>query len=166
MQKVSELKTEPEIGKFYWVECLRKHCYWIPIIGEKHTDKELGVEKLHFHQDPRFMTDRELYGFGDSPFNALGRIHYIDDEFCIELKKKKCRRQMPEFPKVITFFNKMEKKYIGKKAKCGKCPHRNFNLDQLPKQDDGSVICNGHGLQINKDGIVVPRHTLKIKNRV
>ena len=55
---------------------------------------------------------------------------------------------MPAMPRVKNFEN-VAKRHIGRKIVCGKCPHRGFPLESLPKDENGHVICNGHGLKID-----------------
>jgi nitrite reductase/ring-hydroxylating ferredoxin subunit len=80
-----------------------------------------------------------------------------------QLKRKICRRVMPDFPMQITsagrpvWQKKLERAYKATNAKCGRCPHRGLPLNGLPVKDD-KVICPGHGLQFNvKTGEMIPR---------
>ncbi len=168
IEKVSELKTEPIVGKYYLVECVRwKGKEWRPLIGPSHTDPEIGIHARHRHYDLRFMslrlpTQRPLFGLQPEQ-RALGNIYYEQLEPVV-LRKMMCKRRMPDFPYAdgtghrIRIVHLVELKFVGRKVLCGKCPHKGMPLESLPQDKDGNVICNGHGLKINlKKEVVVER---------
>ena len=161
MKKVTELTEPPIVGKFYLVPCVEGAWGdYVPIIGEPHTDKELFVDFKHLHRDVRFLPllSRRC-GNLTLEETALGKIMTVTDKPFwhretngqIIWRKMKCRREMPKFPDTTQFvqYNKLHESYIGKKVKCGRCPHRNMPLESLPQDKDGNVVCNGHGLKIN-----------------
>jgi hypothetical protein len=167
MQKVSELKEEPVIGKFYLVECALYLGEWIPIVGHQHSDPELDIHFQHYHKDVRFIYRKDFYQSRFSLENygegiELNRSLMPEHVRRIELKRRKCLRQMPEFV-LPTSFNplntarwvKFQKAYRGRKVLCGKCPHRGMPLESLPKDESGHVVCNGHGLKIDMNRQVV-----------
>lgn len=176
LEIVTNLKSEPIIGQFYLVPCIRTNhipLNWIPIVGDFHTDSELRIPEKHFHYDVRFIPGlffpKQSRNNYPPEVEQIGRVIGIEkDKFElhaiepieVELKRRKCLRRMPEFPlqKVGGIHNEMHKKYHGKSVKCGKCPHRNFPLENLPKDENGFIICNGHGLKINSK-------TMKVENR-
>lgn len=162
MRRVSELTSEPEVGKFYLVPCVKVASGdWIPIVGTLHEDKEhIGFEEYHYHRDARFTSDKQ--NRRSTPDNMLDPEIYsmvvavIRTEPPVE-KARKCRRRMPDFPLRARFnehpprafgakwFPTLERAYSKTKASCARCPHRGMLLNNLPVKD-GVVVCNGHGL--------------------
>jgi hypothetical protein len=171
MQKVSELTGEPVIGTTYLVRCIRYNIYgWTPVVGHVHEDPDLGVEGEHYHRDVRFLPEDESrispwmiedYTAASAalaiPLWARDRQKITGDG----LRPMKCLRAMPEFPiprneKDLAKYRKhLYDHFLGRKVLCGRCPHRGMDLKQLPKDKDGNVICNGHGLKINLSKEVV-----------
>lgn len=152
MEKVTELKTEPVVGKYYLVPCVEISRGVFPIIGEPHTDIELGIEAKHFHHDLRFMPNKLLEESFISTMTDEERSMFTitNAPQKVFFKKMKCRRVMPVFMLVKRKeYQNLHKNYVGKSIKCGRCPHRNMPLESLPQDEDGNVICNGHGLKIN-----------------
>jgi len=174
MQKVEDLKSEPVVGKYYLVRCVLstdefpEHLKgWRPVIGEKHEDKEIGVEFEHYHYDVRFFYEWQLgsYYKRDATKEAATLISVYSTkkrQSEIEYRRRRCNRRMPDFPlthnaKKSHIAVKLEEIYKDVELKCMKCPHRGFDLTQLPVKD-GVVICNGHGLAWNvKTGKMIPR---------
>lgn len=166
MEKVSEMKTEPIVGKFYLVECVKlERDGWVPVIGVPHNDPELGAYWQHQHKDVRFANASVMYE--DCIEKELVRAPAM--EYVIErgLRKMLCKRTMPEYPheylaeNVTTYqrvYKPFHKAFAGRKVLCGKCPHKGMPLESLPKDKNGMVICNGHGLKIDMNkGEVVSR---------
>jgi len=176
IQRVSELTTEPIVGKFYLVECALWYDEWTPIIGPKHNDKEIGIPSEHYHKDIRFMPS----GTFAAPYKRLqeagpsAELNYSllpGQITCIKTKRMKCLRPMPLLipsafpnPKAHKIFRKLDRMYVGRKVLCGKCPHRDLPLESLPKDENGHVVCNGHGLKIDMNkGKVVKREFPKVQ---
>lgn len=174
MQKVSEMTTEPIVGMFYLVPCAQiRFGTFVPVIGDWHSDPDLGVKYQHLHVDVRFLVEEDLEHQPRMNFDrefspaqrTMGRLVTTKDQhpFAVQvtttttpiLKRRKCRRVMPEMPRLAQFD---EARQIGRKILCGKCPHRGMPLESLPQDENGHVICNGHGLKIDmKKGEVVAR---------
>lgn len=159
MEKVSELKHEPVVGKFYLVECGYYRGEWRPLIGAPHDDKEyIGLALKHYHEDVRFSA-------GLAAYNALAYVIDTTLVYKTELKRRKCRRRMPDQRAAkghknseFNWLDKMELAFVGRKVLCGKCPHKGMPLESLPQDENGRVICNGHGLAVcMKKGEVVER---------
>jgi hypothetical protein len=159
VEKVTDLKTEPIIGKFYLVPHVLWRYWWVPIIGEPHTDADLGISATHYHYDLRFLADDELFDPIRPNRNnvtreesTLARV-LTDNAFRpgVEFKRRKCRHRMADFKWLpeIASYRRFHDAYIGRSVKCGKCPHRQMPLESLPRDAAGNVICNGHGLKIN-----------------
>jgi hypothetical protein len=166
MQRVSELKTEPVVGKFYLVPCVKYRGAWFPVIGPPHDDVEhIGVPDHHYHYDVRFLNKKDVGGFmrrrvvkrrptcTPEEFAMIWFVPTDSIYYGLQYKPMKCKRRMPDFPVVVGFFpapwkQKLERAYKGASAKCGRCPHRGMDLRSLPVKD-GVVVCNGHGLAFN-----------------
>lgn len=162
MQKVTELTTEPIIGKFYLVPCVFYQRGWWPIIGEPHSDPELGTgaKNPHWHYDIRFFSESSLlyesikYDLTSEQRTMSYLIDFKDqysgEPLEVVFKRLKCKRKMPEFKLMNRpIWQEFHNLYIGKSVKCGKCPHRGMPLESLPKDKNGNVVCNGHGLLIS-----------------
>lgn len=163
MEKVSELTTEPIVGKFYLVPCINiwpgvTRGNWMPIVGPLHADPDLipqaGTDKYayHWHRDLRFLSKSQFRGATD--FGALLYQYKWPSSYTphtVEYRRRKCLRVMGEFPYVPEkqVWSDFHKAHIGRKVLCGKCPHKGFPLESLPKDANGHVICNGHGLKID-----------------
>lgn len=168
-----------EVGKFYRVPCLLVEggfdgLDWVPVIGPKHADAELGVDFEHFHIDWRFVPERFFFHSNHVRGTPHGRIISTDLPWSsfrqgifgsLVLKQMKCKRLMPVFPKAPAerLWSAME---ISQQARCNKlkdghtCPHRNIDLRPFEKAD-GTAICPGHGLRWNmRTGEMILRHSL------
>ncbi len=177
MRRVTDMDEEPEVGKFYLVPCVLYKGVWTAVFGPLHDDRDLiGVEADHYHRDVRFADDDECEWLGSrfaepsAEQCALFTIVITDHiESEIAYKRRKCRRRMPEFPHKARrngaiggpseppWLRILEDAYRGANAKCGRCPHRGFNLKGLP-QKDGKVVCPGHGLRWHvRTGALAPR---------
>lgn len=160
IQKITELKSEPVVGKFYLVPCVYVDERWVPIIGQPHADPELGVSMVHYHHDIRFA-ELDDFLIGTNAQIAATVFPKVDVAVGVvtpqswantppKLIKMECRRSMIEFPdRDRDRYEPFHKEYIGRDVKCGRCPHRNMPLESLPQDKDGNVICNGHGLKIS-----------------
>jgi hypothetical protein len=162
VKKVSELTEPPVAGKFYLVMCVVFRGEWRPIVGPAHDDADIGVDAVHYHEDVRFSD------YYDDPVHALARVIPISQWPVVasslpELKRRKCLREMPDqrMAKSQTkprnnWLTILEAKHVGRKVLCGKCPHKGMPLNSLPKDANGHVICNGHGLKIdmNKQEVI------------
>lgn len=168
------MSARPVIGKYYPVPCIFVHMAgrqgwmpasgWIPTLGAKHSDADLAVNADHYHIDWRFIDDRgfEMAGTWSTQLGNLitsGSGYYKLDA-PTELKRRMCRRAMPDFPaqqqaKWVAF----ESKHACTKLKPGNiCPHRGIDLTPFIKAD-GTAVCPGHGLAWDtKTGALLPRH--------
>jgi Rieske [2Fe-2S] domain len=80
----------------------------------------------------------------------------------IEYRKLKCKRVMGEFPAMypnlfkepieVRFMRKLQNAYKGCKLKKDHyCPHKRFNLSSIPANENGIIVCPGHGLAFDKE---------------
>lgn len=155
MEKVSEMTSEPIIGKFYLVECVEYifpsgYREWCPVVGKPHEDTDLGISAVHYHIDSRFKIGRPKLDY------SLGAVLPVEHVLNHELKKLKCKAPFGYYYFNHRWCKPFEEKYAGRKAICGKCPHKGFPIESLPKDESGLIICNGHGLAI-RNGVVVKR---------
>ena len=165
-----------EVGAFYLVPCLklRRQFFgelWVPVIGPKHRDVELGVNWEHWHIDWRFASKRMFLGCSrGSTGQPHGSVISNDgpDDFkpsltgTPELKRRKCRRLMPDFP--VAPRPKWAAMEVAQRGRCDKlkdghtCPHRGIDLRPF-EQEDGTAICPGHGLRWDmRTGLLLARH--------
>jgi nitrite reductase/ring-hydroxylating ferredoxin subunit len=180
LQKSSEVKGPIEVGKFYLVPFAIGDDFDIPVTLPVHSDSDLfksthPAGKDHYHNDSRFVKDyyprpvyRDHYVVGNKrvPITGLlanklmedsnpGQLIRASDVIKIVWKRRKARRNFPEFDKTQPDRNKAfhSKLYeIGvKDGYCLKskkiCPHRGFNLESVPPDANGIIECPLHGLK-------------------
>lgn len=164
------MKTENDsfqIGKFYSVPCAKiinpegEDTGWVPIIGPKHKDVDLGVSATHYHINGRFCDKilKKRYGITDEGLTNIvlstspGGYKEIVSE--IATKRKKCFRLNTGI-KAPLFNNRYEsfyKKHVGKSCKGKRCPH----YGQKMIERDGVLYCPLHGLMGNiKTETIIP----------
>lgn len=165
----------PIIGKFYMVPCVFMNVWgnqWIPVHGPNHEDKEvIGFEPHHWHIDWRFAPTRwfnnlvEIYGSRISSGSGIdglqGKVVCSPDRDgfirTVDMRRKKCHREMPIFPIKAPWIKRLEEKFKGQRLNCLRCPHRGISLEGMPVRE-GFVICPGHGLMFDAaTGIQVNR---------
>lgn len=161
MERVDEMTSPPIVGRYYLVPCV-----WVPqdspvaagwraVLGPRHEDREaLGFPYLHFHNDPRFLSDavidriRSIAGHRQSIFDCV-----ITGVRGIEYRRRRCLREMPEVPAAWGQDWRRELQRLNGAATlrgpCKVCPHRGVPLASLPVAADGTVTCPGHGLRWN-----------------
>lgn len=173
MQRVTELDHPPVPGKHYLVPCIRlkDDRNWLPILEPLHDDVEIILfPEPHWHYDWRFwipdVIEELFFPFcfaTDDLTDLCGQVARRDMVVGEPVWKWRiCRRQMPTFPthlrrlnlqptsdaKEVSFLRKLEQAYRDRYVTCNKCPHRGIALDTMPQQD-GVVVCPGHGLAWN-----------------
>lgn len=153
MSDLSENKIE--VGKFYNVPCAAiyrgngKFIGYVPIIGEAHKDKQIGVDFSHYHIDGRFSSQNDYYTTDEyGKTNGVISLKPIGDvlAFCkrIEIKKRKCKRLTtginppPSAKKYWDWYRTM----VGKSCKGKKCPH--LGVDMF--EENGKLVCPLHKL--------------------
>lgn len=168
MERVDEMTSPPIIGRRYWVQCAfvpPKSATvlwgWWPINGQKHDDAELGVPQLHYHYDPRFMSERQYRQkeacWGGAVLASILPSTVARSGSAVTVKvmdrRMTCKRPMPLFPRNRNppWLPDLESRYADVVAKgCVTCPHRGLRLASLPADERGVVTCAGHGLQWDK----------------
>jgi hypothetical protein len=166
------------VGAFYLVPCIFVPfgfygIKWVPVIGTEHRDAELGADWDHWHVDWRFVPDKTLRQAESPLVNNSPHGKVISNTSADrgrheltrapELKRRLCRRTMPEHPaKPRPAWAAMEE---GQRSRCNKlkdghiCPHRGIDLRPFAKED-GTAICPGHGLHWNlRTGELLARHS-------
>jgi hypothetical protein len=163
-----------EVGKFYDVPCVRTLCavwgsepgLWLPIFGGLHEDADIiGFQWQHWHIDWRFASNKFMerasykweHRYDKSFFARVVRERDLADG--ITIKRRKCLRQMPDFPSQVEWMLELEKEYRNHVlSDCLKCPHRGANLSAMVPDENGLVVCPMHGLRWNvKSRTLFPR---------
>src|ERR1044072_14938 len=162
IQRITELTSEPETGKFYLATCVPLYVLgvrggWWPVLLPSHRDPELQADYEHFHYDWRFVSKShyesvlKLEGRNEAAhvFTAVAAVS-IGPE--ITWRRLKCKRVPPPFPthnasgppnRLVRI---LEPKYQGRRlGACLTCPHKGISLKGQPVRD-GKVVCPGHGL--------------------
>ena len=154
------------VGRYYTVPTVRGKVYsdlydW-PVMGPEHEDAEfINFPHQHYHVDWRFVPERLFNSIGKYGLNTsiLGtplmngeksngrwlHEHGLPDPL---MKRLRCKREFPEYPKA-PWMKDLEEKYEGCRLKTAICPHRGIALDNLPCNEDGIVTCPAHGLRWN-----------------
>ena len=89
---------EAEVGKYYLVKCLQYPVNgvsaWIPIMGERLADPEVGNPHPHYHVDYRFMSLALFSLFYKGGFSAMNiRVLYDSDgTYPISYRRLRCYR--------------------------------------------------------------------------
>lgn len=144
----------------------------VPVLGPKHQDIEhLNFVWEHFHIDWRFVS---ASGFRQAcMFSGVPHAKVLTSDttrFKLEgtpvLKRRLCKRVMPEFPPAHEIEVSNPPKWVALEDahRCmrlkpgGICPHRGINLTPFARPD-GTAVCPGHGLHWNlSTGELIPRH--------
>lgn len=154
------------------IECFGKE--WVPIIGPKHDDEgPVNFPYNHYHIDWRFiygLADYKRDIRGDSitgyefarviclPGNGISEYSIHASGLEIEYKTRKCARVYGgdyNFPVStangeVRFLKTLEKEFKGCKLKAGHiCPHKGINLSSIAPDENGLIVCPGHGLAFN-----------------
>lgn len=143
---------------------------WVPILLPKHTDVELGITREHYHIDWRFVGKWRFEHIincrkqiGDPDGVHMGFI--LGEEATTEafdkpvMKRMQCKRQHGVFPNLANVPQQVEKSCVGKTLKDNMiCPHRGIDLSGLEPDNEGNIVCPGHGLKFNlQSGEIVHR---------
>lgn len=166
IQHVRDLDDEPRIGQRYRVPCVTLvndhggECpWWVPIIGPRHDDSDLGVEFQHWHQDWRFISNtllQRVWHEYEDDYSDEWQWHQATHRHVVshhvrgpEDRVKVCYRRMIPHPDIFPLRRGLEDRWKGHvlKGGCKVCPHRGMPLNGLPVDKDGGVICPGHGLK-------------------
>lgn len=175
MEHIRDVVGPPIVGRIYLVPCVMLAGDWWPINGPEHADPDLGVAMQHVHYDGRFMTAAQIYTNNvtirrtQRIAQAVGLLDVIDGDTTLVMgrpaeaaaiqivhqavpgdvvveRPRRCRRAALTFPagpvQAI-----LEPSFKDVKTDCRTCPHRGMRIDQQPQDDDGGVVCPGHGLR-------------------
>lgn len=166
LTRVDKLTTEPVVGTLYLVPCVPGVVAmvgydWMPVLLPAHADAELNVPEEHYHFDRRFMP---LYPRGpnaDEKYNR-GQSTSVLLAAGVDVfwRRMRCNRRMADFPFNEQVVPVVEKMVAGMRLQpgCLTCPHRGVSLANLPVDEDGCVVCPGHGLRWHlESGLLVPR---------
>lgn len=173
MQKIDEIK-EPQVGKYYLVPCALVKAqkngnveFIIPILGIKHTDKQLGVSYEHYHIDSRFCRSSQLVNINEEgrtnnilstdPQNGVNEFFVAE----VQYRKRKCIRDTTGIapPRLALKYWRWYEEQIGKTCKGKKCPH----LGHTMHEKNGHLECPLHGLigDIKKE-VIIDRREINI----
>jgi hypothetical protein len=160
MEHIRDVNGLPVIGRQYRVPCVWARFYsqplLVPIIGPWHEDVALEFPHEHFHIDWRFVKDWQWFRVGHSIGSpaALGQVITAPEGEVFECRRK-CIRQMPEFPMFRSDgaptqqARRIHRACQGMRLKpgCMVCPHKGMPLNGLPVDGEGRVVCPGHGMR-------------------
>lgn len=173
LKKVEEMNRPLAIGERYLVPCIvrrqetilewrivngepipnsTERFFVTPVINHPHNDVENGQPEAHYHIDYRFLKHAKD---GDYPTiqNKHSRYYFGEDirpqeELHGELQYLPMPVINAEFagitPVSLISKTKLKHRCIHK----GKCPHRGFDMAQVPVVD-GVIKCPLHGLQFD-----------------
>lgn len=161
------LDSEPVVGQWYRVPCARVRSVdgksrWLPVMGRAHEDTDLAPYLTeHWHYDVRFLSDRCVQSVAGSwctppgpAVYALGIVMYLDAVRGLSVLPRRCYRRMPDQRDGLC--HRLEPRYTdvvlateaGRfSSGCRTCPHRGQPLGNLPVDEEGCVVCPGHGLK-------------------
>ncbi len=173
LQDIRELTKTAEVGRFYLVPCIKVKEYpqyhpgysltyrglWMPVVGNIHEDPELKKSLgAHIHPDWRFVPSvvvKRLDPLERGRFAPVVIANQDIESSTLVLRRRKMLREFT-FPSNVVGI--LEPIYVGKQSGCATCPHRGVSLAGLKPDEEGNVICPGHGLKANQQtGLVVKR---------
>lgn len=152
--KVENVKRPLQIGEMFLVPCLVKKDIYdkiiiTPVINHLYNDKENGQTEYHYHVDYRFVKH-----FGQKPFPIVKNNH-SKHVFVSNIRPQRSRDGNLEYvvlPVINADFAGVTPVHNISKSKLkhagihkGKCPHRGYDLSQVPAKD-GQIRCPLHGL--------------------
>lgn len=161
--RVDELAEPAVVGRYYLVpSVLAFNVYgslapeWWPIWPEAHSDPELiDCAGDHYHFDQRFLYRRQWDRFsGDASYRyVLWRWRQAGNAAIIargpELRRRRCLRQFAYPSRGSVVIEPKLSKFHRRLAACRRCPHRGFDLRQVPPDAAGVITCPGHGLRFH-----------------
>lgn len=178
MEKVENVNRPLKKGEYFLVPCITEefngNLYITPVYNNPHDDKISGQEKVHYHTDYRFVKTYDehkpklfkklSYQRYDMPLRLKGNHIFASEGPRIELKDYKKLEYfilpvVSEKFKVITNPGLISKGLENKCIKNGKCPHKGFNLNQVPEVN-GVIKCPLHGLEFDS----VTKKVINFKN--
>lgn len=174
LQKITELTTPVELGRFYKVPTIRYE--WCgrtrdwPVFLPKHADAEFfNFPDAHYHIDPRFLSKRDFeYAGGhrspEAQFQAapLAKSVWMDGERgCaphppVVWRRRRCSRDWIDYhfgstPQV----QELRKAYAGQQCASSRggwiCPHQHYAMGSVKPDADGFMTCPLHGLRIHAE---------------
>jgi len=125
---------------------------WVPVLGDMHQDDEYILATPHQHYDLRFLSDRmisTITGPGTPIFFAVV-TRVLNGP---SLHRRKCYRQMPEFPWDMPHWYERVIPILEERYTCSVidpsnpvCPHQGL---PILAEKDGVLTCSGHGLSFD-----------------
>lgn len=161
--KLKDLVSSPVVGETYLVPCVHVDGYdqFAPVIGDAHSDGEIGFDYEHIHVDFRFVEEKFLRYYRIDIKQVyetiIPAVLTTEGETPIIYEKPMtCLRNFAAAERYLHFyvgtyeqFQRLQEKFKDHKL-CKVCPHRGFPLHDL-EPIDGCVICPGHGLTWNAE---------------
>jgi hypothetical protein len=173
LQDIRELSGTAEVGAFYLVPCVKvkdehplgvphlKLAYqglWMPVLEGVHEDPELKTPESHIHPDWRFIPEAVIKRLDLQLRRGYAGAVISDRDIESPVPILKRRKMLRAFTMPDGACHALEPIYVGKKSGCFTCPHRGVSLAGLKPDEQGNVICPGHGLKVNqRTGLVVRR---------
>lgn len=68
-----------------------------------------------------------------------------------ELRRRRCLRQFALPLRASVVLEPKLAKFRRRLDACRRCPHRGFDLRQVPQDESGVITCPGHGLRFRAD---------------
>ena len=147
--------TDLIVGNIYNIRCAEMRnvvndeifCY-VPVIGEKHKDTQFGINKIHYHIDGRFSTEKDIFNVdkkGRTNLILLAEKKGANYVGRIVIKRRKCRRletginPPDDAKKYFAWYDSM----VGKSCAGKRCPH----LGTTMREENGQLICPLHNLK-------------------
>jgi hypothetical protein len=132
-----------------------------------------GTLPTHIHIDWRFLNPRD-YAYFQRNYGSKRLLEqvitfpfpeYLRHAVKIVTQPMLCYRSWwdLEWPpyKSAHFMPTLERKYACATLAAGKCPHRGVAVEAMIVDDDGYLLCPGHGLRWDpKTGRLAPRHVV------
>lgn len=164
IERLAELTSEPVVGRFYLVPCVRGVWYgrmgnW-PVLLPFHEDRAvIGFEPWHYHLDRRFLPNLMFADTGILPvLTPAGRMNRSPLQVSPKCnpdglpppveRRRKCRRRIGLLGyDNVRWAPALRADYREDRLRPGMiCPHKGVCLATMPVID-GVVECPAHGLR-------------------
>lgn len=116
---------------------------WLPIIGTRHTDPDIGMPLEHLHYDFRFISPKYRV--------KIGLVNHSEQQTIVPIHYGECdqgmrpRRCWQSHAVRFTAPKNLEHEFGPRKMTCAVCPHQGTPLHTVAPVD-GKITCPAHGL--------------------
>lgn len=171
-QKVETIKRPLKLGEKYLVPCIvrkeeyqggfiddgfgymapnyKTRTYITPVINHPHSDRENGQNYVHYHVDFRFIKTENGRVVNNHSNHFFVESARPQDHIHGEIEYVVLPVVNEQFDGITSVEHIKNSKLKHKCIHKGKCPHRGYDLSQVPSVD-GIITCPLHGLKFDSE---------------